>query len=176
MTAWRSDVEGIGERGDQRDAGAARFVVVGVDGSEPSVAAVRWAAEQARRLGAEMRAVMAWDTPTRMFLVPEYSDADFQRHAADLLDSTLFDALGPEPDVPVHAVLVQDRAGPALAAAAEGAELLVVGAHGRGELPGVHLGSVASYCVHHASCPVVVLRGRHHIYSPVGDQRPDVDG
>jgi nucleotide-binding universal stress UspA family protein len=38
------------------------------------------------------------------------------------------------------------------------ADTLVIGSHGRGELPGMHLGSVASYCVHHAPCPVVLLR------------------
>ena len=37
----------------------------------------------------------------------------------------------------------------------------MIGSHGRGELPGMHLGSVASYCVHHAPCPVVVIRGAH---------------
>jgi nucleotide-binding universal stress UspA family protein len=37
------------------------------------------------------------------------------------------------------------------------AELLVVGGHGRGELPGMHLGSVATYCIHHAACPVTVV-------------------
>ena len=40
---------------------------------------------------------------------------------------------------------------------AEHAELLVVGGHRRGELPGMHLGSVATYCIHHAACPVTVV-------------------
>lgn len=65
-----------------------------------------------------------------------------------------------EPDVPVEQHLVQQRPALALTRAAEGAQLLVVGSHGRGELPGMHLGSVASFCVHHAPCPVVVVRGR----------------
>jgi nucleotide-binding universal stress UspA family protein len=46
----------------------------------------------------------------------------------------------------------------ALTDAAAEADLLVVGSHGRGELPGMHLGSVAGYCVHHAPCPVLVYR------------------
>ncbi|MGH4010822.1 MAG: universal stress protein [Pseudonocardiaceae bacterium] len=37
----------------------------------------------------------------------------------------------------------------------------MIGSHRQGELPGMHLGSVASYCVHHAPCPVVVVRGLH---------------
>jgi nucleotide-binding universal stress UspA family protein len=53
----------------------------------------------------------------------------------------------------------QGRPARVLTHLAEGADLLVVGSHGRGELPGMHLGSVASYCAHHAPCPVVVLRG-----------------
>jgi nucleotide-binding universal stress UspA family protein len=71
------------------------------------------------------------------------------------------EALGPEPGVHVEKYLVQGRPARALAEAAEGAELLVTGSHGRGELPGMHLGSAASYCVHHAPCLVAVVRGRH---------------
>jgi nucleotide-binding universal stress UspA family protein len=46
--------------------------------------------------------------------------------------------------------------------AAEGADLLVVGSRGHGAFAGMLLGSVSQHCVHHASCPVVVVRHAHH--------------
>jgi nucleotide-binding universal stress UspA family protein len=47
-----------------------------------------------------------------------------------------------------------------LAEAAEGADLLVVGNRGHGGLAEALLGSVGQYCVHHAPCPVVIMRGK----------------
>jgi nucleotide-binding universal stress UspA family protein len=132
-------------------------IVAGVDGSEDSKQALRWAARQAELTGAEVHAVTAWEVPWRIYLVPSYTEADYQRDAAETLNKAVLDALGPDPGVPVMTRLVQDRAAVALTAEAEHAELLVVGGHGRGELPGMHLGSVASYCVHHAACPVTVI-------------------
>lgn len=143
------------------------IIVVGVDGSEPSLAALRWAAQQARRTGAQIHAVTAWDIPPTIFVVPEYVEADYARDARLLLDHTVSAALGTDRAVPVARAAVQDRPARALVAAAEGAMLLVVGNRGRGALPGVHLGSVASYCVNHAPCPVVVVRGTPTAQAPV---------
>jgi len=56
---------------------------------------------------------------------------------------------------------VEGRAAQVLVDAAEGAELLVVGCRGHGGLAEALLGSVGQYCVHHASCPVVIMRGKH---------------
>lgn len=99
----------------------------------------------------------AWQVPFTIYLVPTSTEADYQRDAADTLHKAVLDALGPDPGVPVVARLVQNRPAVALTQEAERAELLVVGGHGRGELPGMHLRSVASYCVHHAPCPVTVV-------------------
>ena len=132
-------------------------IVAGVDGSEDSKEALRWAARQAALTGAEVRAVMAWQVPWRIYLVPSYTEADYERDAAEILDKAVLDALGTNAGVPVVTRLVQDRPAIALTGEAEDAELLVVGCHGSGELPGMHLGSVASYCVHHAPCPVTVI-------------------
>jgi len=59
----------------------------------------------------------------------------------------------------VRARTREGRAAHVLTSEATPEDTLVIGSHGRGELPGMHLGSTASYCVHHAPCPVVVLRG-----------------
>ena len=132
-------------------------IVAGVDGSEDSKEALRWAARQAALTGAEVHAVTAWQVPWRIYVMPSYTEADYERDAAEILDKAVVEALGPEPGIPVITRLVQDRAAVALTGEAQHADLLVVGCHGQGELPGMHLGSVASYCVHHASCPVTVI-------------------
>ncbi|MBI1351298.1 MAG: universal stress protein [Actinomycetales bacterium] len=134
------------------------YIVVGADGSDLSVDAVRWAVEHARRIGAEVRVVTAFDIPWTILVVPTYTDEDYARDAREMLDATVSRALPEGTDVPLVTELLQARPALALATAAAGAELLVVGSQGRGELPGMHLGSVATYCVHHAPCPVVVVR------------------
>lgn len=132
-------------------------IIVGVDGSDDSREALLWAVRQARLTGAEVHALTAWQVPFSIYLAPSATEADYEQNAAETLSTAVQKALGPDPGVPVIAQLVQKRPAAALTEAAEGAELLVVGAHGRGELPGMHLGSVATYCVHHAPCPVTVV-------------------
>jgi nucleotide-binding universal stress UspA family protein len=133
-------------------------IVVGADGTDLSIEAVRWAARQARLTGADLVAVTAFLVPATIFLAPTYTEADYLRDAQDILDHTVDEALGPEPDIHVERRLSAEHPAQALTQAAEGAQLLVVGSHGRKEFPRMHLGSVATYCVHHAPCPVVVVR------------------
>jgi nucleotide-binding universal stress UspA family protein len=125
------------------------FIVVGADGSPPSIRAVQWADRQARMTGADLRVITGWEVPPTIYIVPTYTEADYERDARDVLNKTVAEALGPEPGAHVTSTLYEARPARAL-----------VGSHGRGELPGMHLGSVASYCVHHAPCPVVVVRDR----------------
>lgn len=136
-------------------------IVVGVDGSELSVEALRWAAQQARLVDADVIAVTAYDIPWTIFFAPTATEADYALNAEKALDESIAIALGPQPDVRVEKRLIAKRPAFALTETAEGAQLLVVGSHGRGELPGMHLGSVATFCVHHAPCPVLVFRGVH---------------
>jgi nucleotide-binding universal stress UspA family protein len=136
-------------------------IVVGADGSDLSIQAMRWAASQAALTGARLVAVTGYEIPFTILLVPTYTEADYARDAQALLDHTVDEALGAESPVPVERRLVKRRPAHALTEAAIGAQLLVVGSHGRGEIPGMHLGSVATYCVHHAPCPVLVFRAAH---------------
>ena len=138
-------------------ATARPVIVAGVDGFDDSKEALRWAARQARLTGAEVHAVTAWQVPARVFAMPNHGEADYAGEARQALDAAVREALGPDPDVPVVTRLVQQRPATALVEEAAHADLLVVGGRGRGELPGVHLGTVASYCTHHAPCPVVVV-------------------
>jgi nucleotide-binding universal stress UspA family protein len=140
------------------DPSSRPVIVVGVDGSEDSSQALRWAAAHARRIGGEVRAVTGWDIPITIMVAPTYTTADYARDAEELLRKSVDEALGPSPEVPVVTRLVQQHPARALVTEAEGAEMLVLGRHGKGELPGLHLGTVASYCIHHAPCPVVLVR------------------
>ncbi|MGH3343789.1 MAG: universal stress protein [Carbonactinosporaceae bacterium] len=136
-------------------------VVVGVDGSTGSTRALRWAAEETILRGGVLRAVTAWlitNTPA----IPEPSFGyvpsleDVRRGAESRLDKALQAA-----DLPIGLEVTRATPhGPAvreLLAAAEDADLLVLGSRGHGGFTGLLLGSVSSQCVHHAPCPVVVV-------------------
>jgi nucleotide-binding universal stress UspA family protein len=145
------------------NANGTPFIVVGVDGSARSIEALEWAIRHARLLGAEVHAVGAWEVPMTIYVVPTYTEADYGRDAADAFDRAVtqaVDDLGEEGvGVTVRKYLVQERPSKALHDASVGAVSLVVGSHGFDRsFPGMHLGSTASYCVHHAPCPVVVIR------------------
>jgi nucleotide-binding universal stress UspA family protein len=133
------------------------LIVVGVDGSESSRHAVRWALQQASSTGAALRAVSSWRWPNYITRIPPGVDlaADTSRTLGEILD-----AVTPEhPDVPVTQHVLEGPAGPALLTQANNAALLVVGARGRAAFPGMLIGSVAEYCVRNGLCPVVVIRG-----------------
>jgi len=133
-------------------------VVVGVDGSENSVEAVRWAVDYARAKGLNVRVISAFDIPWRIFITPTSTDENYADAAKEALDSPMERAFPDGTDLQIKRQVVQGRPELALGAASKNAVVLVIGSHGVGLLPGVTLGSVANYCVNHASCPVVVVR------------------
>lgn len=144
-------------------------IVVGVDGSETSQAALRWAAEEARLRVAPLVAVHAWSfIPPQpigdpgMLAVPAGDLAGQlgaeSEIARDVLAEAIADALTAEPGVEVEQRLAEGDPGDALVAASEGAELVVVGSHGRTGLKAALLGSVSRHVVSHAACPVVVVK------------------
>lgn len=137
-------------------AGDTPRVVVGFDGSEPARKALEWAAEYAKRLGAVFEPVFAYGPPSGLILTPGSLDQEIYREAAQFLEEAVNSALV-DSGVQVRPRAVQGRAAPVLIEAGEGAVLLVVGTRGAGGFPGLRLGSVASHCVHHATCPVTVI-------------------
>ena len=134
-------------------------IVVGVDGSEPSKAALRWAIRQAKLTGASVDAVTAWRYPTGYGWGPVADgELDFEAGATRTLSEALGEVSGLEPEVPVRPLVAEGHAAEVLLRAAKGADLLVVGNRGHGGFASALVGSVSLYCVLHAHCPVLVLR------------------
>ncbi len=138
-------------------------IVVGVDGSESSKAALAWAVRQAALTGAKVDAVHAWRNPASYSYGYGYAMVlpvpDLQKFAREALDEAIAAVADLAPGVDIRPVVVEDNPAQALLDAAKGADLLVVGSRGHGGFTEALLGSVGQHCVHHAECPVVVLRG-----------------
>jgi nucleotide-binding universal stress UspA family protein len=147
-----------------------KYIVVGVDGSAVSIAALKWAIEEARRRGCRVEAVNAWHSdPTttglaRADIIQLRPRSEVLAAQTELLEGSINDAAGDAMDVEIRQVLAEGQPGPALVRIAENAELLVVGTHGHTRLAEVLLGSVSSYCVRHAACPVVVIPAVRHAH------------
>jgi len=136
-----------------------RRIVVGIDGSGPSKAALRWAIHQAKLTGSSVDAVTAWRYPSTYGITPGSESAlDFEMNAKSALVEALAEVSGQEPDVPVRPLLAEGAAADVLLHESKGADLLVVGSRGHGGFASALLGSVSMYCVLHAHCPVLVLR------------------
>ncbi|MBH0781056.1 universal stress protein [Nocardia bovistercoris] len=130
-------------------------VVVGVDGSRGSELALDVAFDEAARRDAELVAVLTWSEFYRY--IPR---AEMQNEAEELLARTTAGYAEKYPEVEVRRVVVEDSPAERILAAAEHAQLIVVGSHGRGGFPGMTLGSVGNAVLHAAECPVVIARGR----------------
>jgi nucleotide-binding universal stress UspA family protein len=136
-------------------------IVVGVDASEGSRAALRWALQQASSTGAEIEAVLAYDFGLAWIDVGAEYQFRWIQHAADRakaeLHAFLEESALPVDGVVVHPVVVEGVPAEVLTEFARNAELLVVGARGRGGFAALLLGSVSQRCVQLAPCPVVVV-------------------
>ncbi|GAA4682127.1 universal stress protein [Pseudonocardia yuanmonensis] len=139
-------------------------VVVGVNGGdEPGGseddAALGVAFEEAARRSVPLVVVHAWsEAVLDPFLVPLLDRSAVQAEQEKALEGRLAGWSGKYPGVDVRAVIVVDGAARELVARSAGAGLLVVGSRGRGPIAGALLGSVSQAVLHHAACPVVVVR------------------
>lgn len=134
-------------------------IVAGVDGSPSSRAALAWAVRQAELTGARVEAVISWQYPAGYgWPAPVLQSLDFAGAAAQALAEAVTAVAAGHEGVEIAQRVVQDHPAAALLAAADGAELLVVGNRGHGGFAGTLLGSVSRHCVDHAHCPVVVVR------------------
>lgn len=134
-------------------------IVVGIDGSEPSKAALRWAVRQAELTGAAVEAVTSWELlPSYGWYITPQQIEEVETTAAKTLQTTIEEVAGDRSEVTIIRRVLRGHAARVLLDAADGAELIVVGNRGRGGFAGALLGSVSQYCVQHAACPVVVIR------------------
>ncbi|MGW0627037.1 universal stress protein [Streptomyces sp. NPDC002758] len=134
-------------------------VVVGVDASPSSHAALRWAVRYAGLVGGHVDALAAWELGGLYGWSAPAVDTDFDEEVArQQLTQELTDALGTEGAGEVRAFLVRGNPVDVLLRAAEDAEIVVVGSHGRGGFARALLGSVSQNVAQHASCPVVIVR------------------
>lgn len=139
-------------------------IVVGVDGSPLSMSAIEYAFEEASTLGEPLLAVHAWSDPMTSSVVgaamPLVHDPTEHKHGQErALAESLAGWSDKYPDVEVSRRMVHEHPVRALASAASGARLLVVGSRGRGALRSLLLGSVSHGVLHLASCPVAVVHG-----------------
>jgi len=147
-------------------------VVVGVDGSAEAQEALRWALAEGRLRRAPVRVVHAWtfgyigssaegylygDGWINPYDSPGVDLNDLHSAAEELLERSLADVGEEATGVEIERVVVQGAAAALLVSAAAPGDLLVVGSRGHGGFVGLLLGSVSQQCVHHASCPVVVV-------------------
>jgi nucleotide-binding universal stress UspA family protein len=143
-------------------------IVVGVDGSDASHDALRWAADEARLRDARLVAVHAWT-----FIPPQpmgepgllampagdlAGQLSAETDAANAVLSSAVESLRSSPAVEVEQRVVEGDPGEALVAESKAAELVVVGSHGRSGLTAALIGSVSRHVVNHAACPVVVVK------------------
>ncbi|MFD5429265.1 universal stress protein [Streptomyces sp. NPDC127084] len=134
-------------------------VVVGVDGSPSSHAALRWAVRHAGLIGATVEAVGAYEVPGAHGWSAPAVDADLdQENASTALSDELRKVLGDTGVTRVDHHLTRGNPVEVLLAASDGAEVLVVGSRGRGGFARLLLGSVSQQVAQHAKCPVVIVR------------------
>ncbi|MEE1751344.1 universal stress protein [Streptomyces sp. SP18CS02] len=137
-------------------------IVVGVDGSEPSLKALRWAARQAALTGATLEVVTGWEYPATGWAgaAPGWPpDFDPETIARQTLDEAVAAGLDEATAAAVERVVVAGHPAQALVDRAAGADLLVVGDRGYSGFKAAVLGSVGLHVTQHAPCPVVVVRG-----------------
>lgn len=135
-------------------------LVVAVDDSAPALEALRYAADLARRLGEPLGVVSVWNfvnSPRPPGSGDELPlEADWQAAAEQRL-AALLDEHGGE-GVDLRPVVVHGNTAPVLLAVSQVARHLFLGSRGRGGFAGLLLGSTSDQLVHHASCPVTVVR------------------
>lgn len=143
-----------------------RRIVVGVDGSPSSAAALRWAVAHARATGAPVIALLAWQLTT----VPPPSStredwsvpplAEWEAVARSMLEATVDSALDEQDAAGVQQLLLHRPAAAGVLETVRADDLLVLGERGRGGFDRLLLGSVSRQCAEHAPCPVVIVPSR----------------
>jgi nucleotide-binding universal stress UspA family protein len=132
-------------------------VVVGVDGSDPSKLALRWAARIAAAEDAHIDAVMAWQMPTLAY-ASIGPIVGMQNAMEEALKHAVDDVFGEQRPNGMQLRAIQGGGAPVLLDASRDAFMVVVGSRGRGGFAGLLLGSVSATVAEHAECTVLIVR------------------
>jgi nucleotide-binding universal stress UspA family protein len=138
-------------------------IVVGVDGSEPSLRAVDWAADEAAVRGLPLRLVYAslWERYEGSSLAEDVGKPSEQVRAEDIVATAARRARRRQPDVKVSTDVLSEEPEYVLVRESRSASALVTGTRGRSGLAEALLGSVSLTVAGHSQCPVIVVRGNH---------------
>lgn len=154
---------GVGGEEMQHTHVDTRPVVVGIDGSPQSAEALRFAIDYARRVGAELQAVIAWENTLGFGFVPAGAQS-LEHEAETTLERTIEKVVAEEtePLPPITRRVLRGHSTPVLVEASRGARLLCVGDRGYGGFAGLLLGHCGENCARLASCSVVIVREGSH--------------
>jgi nucleotide-binding universal stress UspA family protein len=140
-------------------------IVVGVDGSECAKKALAEAIREAQLRAAHLRVICVWQLPTSAYgmggFVPTLDEATtdaFRESAQQVVEGSLEQAKQTQPGIVCDGKVVEGQAAAVLLKESEDASLVVVGNRGHGGFGSLLLGSVSQQVVHHAHCPVLVVR------------------
>ena len=136
-----------------------RRVVVGVDGSDGSKDALRWAARIAQQEGAVLDVIATWDFPDAVGWDGGLARYSPQQDIENSLKSTLDEVFGGRYPGRMRTLVMEGDAAQTILTVAEGALMVVVGSRGHSRLAGLLLGSVSTKVAGHAGCPVLVVHG-----------------
>lgn len=141
-----------------------KLIIVGVDESDHSRAALHWAYEEAAHHGAAVTLVTVWRSPPLPIgagygsSAPEGYEVQPKKNALALLERLTAELDARDPAVDVRTSIAEGHPAKVLIERSKEADLLVVGARGHEGFVGMLLGSVTQHLVAHADCPVVVVR------------------
>lgn len=142
---------------------AAGRIIVGVDGSDPSASALRWAADEARRRGVGLHVVTCWNYPVVAWgpYQPPMSGEEVAAAAREVAQTEIEKVLGADgKDLDVTFELLEGAPSLRLLELDHIGEMIVVGSRGHGGFAGLLLGSVSQHLAEHAHCPVVIIPGQ----------------
>ena len=131
-------------------------VVVGIDGSADSDAALRWALAEAEVHDGEVVAVYAWQMPF-VSNPAAFDRAELEQDGKDFLVDRV-SVVAPKPRVPLTTLVAEGDPAESLVSASRDADLLVIGSRGRSTFLGAYLGGVSLRCVVAARCPVTLVK------------------
>jgi nucleotide-binding universal stress UspA family protein len=141
---------------DQNDLTAKR-IVVGVDGSSQSKAALRWAVRIASAIGCSIDAITAWEYPATYGWMMAPEGWPTEDDSAASLRGTVDEVFGENRPPNLRTICEHGSARTVLLNASKDAQMLIVGSRGHGGFAGLLLGSVSAACAEHAHCPVLVV-------------------